>query len=73
MGTETTKAAWGKVAFRRSYEGNLKSTKILLSQTQWQTENDLLDCQWEKVYYDCWWNKQGLVSANIYGNNVFKF
>lgn len=47
------------------------STEMLLNPTQWQTEKDLLDCQWARVYYSHRGNKQWLVSANFYGNNVF--
>ena len=47
------------------------STKILLNATQWQTEKDLLDCQWARAYYSHWGNEQWPVSANFSGNNFF--
>lgn len=72
LGISPTKAVSGRkpVLLGTLIKGML-STEMLLSPTQWQTEKDLLDCQWASVYYSHRGNKQWPVSANFYGNNVF--
>lgn len=72
LGMLPTKAALGRkcVLLGALIKGML-STEMLLNPTQWQTEKDLLDCQWARVYYSHRGNKQWPVSANFYGNNVF--
>lgn len=59
LGTLPTKAALGRkrVLLGALIRGML-STKILLNPAQWQTEKDLLDCQWAGVYYSHWGNDQ---------------